>query len=204
MEGDKVYRARVLLGIRTDTGDITGKAVERGPLPDLSWIKIKQVLKKFLGASDQTPPMYSAIKLNGRKLYKLARKGIEIPRAPRKIRIMELDLLDAAKDELEFRIRCSKGTYVRALIEDIGRALGVPATLKALVRERSGTYEIGDAISWNELLKMDRESLLSVSHLISSPSKGEDTGGGENRVSSHPHPNLPPSRGKGIEGLQIQ
>lgn len=129
MEHDKEYVATVYLGEKKDTGDSEGDTIERKDVPkDISVEKIKEVLQSFLGKSKQIPPMYSAIKVDGKKLYNLARQGIEVERKERDIEITEIELLEALDknniNEIKFRVVCSKGTYIRVLCEDIAEKLG--------------------------------------------------------------------------------
>jgi tRNA pseudouridine55 synthase len=150
LEADKEYRARARLGITTTTADAEGKVLERKACmvrPEA----IEPVLAQFRGEIDQVPPMYSALKRAGRPLYALAREGLEVPRAARRIRVHALDLLGFADDCLELRVRCSKGTYVRSLVEDIGRALGCGAHLAALRRLASGRFRVEDAVTLEQL-----------------------------------------------------
>lgn len=143
-EADKVYEATVLLGVRTSTGDLAGEVLERRPV-DYSPSAVESVLARFRGSVLQTPPMYSALKLGGQPLYRMARRGQTVEREPRRIRIDELTLRSVRPDELDLRIACSKGTYIRVLAEDIGAALGCGAALKALRRTRVGRFTIDDA-----------------------------------------------------------
>jgi tRNA pseudouridine55 synthase len=138
LDADKTYRAVVALGVRTSTGDREGEAVERVAVPTLDRATVEAVFERFLGASEQVPPMYSALKRDGEALYSLARRGIEVERAPRPVRIEALSLRELTTDELEFEVTCSKGTYVRTLGEDLARALGSVGHLKALRRTSVG------------------------------------------------------------------
>ncbi len=146
---EKEYVAVMKLGLRTDTGDITGTALEQAAVPScLDEAAVRAVLPRFLGPQQQVPPMYSAVKINGQPLYKAARQGQQVARAPRPIVIHELELLERpAQEEYRLRILCGKGTYVRVLLEDIGRALGLPATMSALRRTAAGPYTLADAYS---------------------------------------------------------
>ena len=123
LAADKIYRVRARFGTRTDTGDAEGRAVESGS-PAVSPVDLAQVLERFLGEHDQTPPMYSALKHEGRRLYELARAGQEVSRAPRRVRIAELGVEEADAHQPVLRVRCSKGTYIRTLVEDIAVAAG--------------------------------------------------------------------------------
>jgi len=175
---DKVYRAEIRLGQRTDTGDITGNIMEESLPPVLTLNQVQSVLQGFIGISDQIPPMVSALKYGGHRLYDLARQGRTVERSPRKINIESLELLRLESPILEIRVRCSKGTYIRTLAEDIGRVLGVPATLQSLEREKSGNFNIQDSIPWDKVVSSNTKSLLQFSS-ITSPrrtSDGEPTG----------------------------
>lgn len=135
LEGDKVYRFTVALGARTSTGDAEGEIVERQPVPVIDTAHLQAVLTSFLGESQQVPPMYSAIKQGGQPLYKLARAGKTVERAPRSIRIQRLTALPVG-DTLHCEVECGKGTYVRVLAEDMARALGTVGHVTALRREQ--------------------------------------------------------------------
>jgi tRNA pseudouridine55 synthase len=141
LDADKTYRARLALGARTTTGDAEGEVVERLPVPPLAAEHVAVVLTGLTGPQDQLPPMYSALKRDGRPLYALAREGIEVPREPRRIVVYRLALLDLATDALEFEVHCSKGTYVRTLGEDLARALGTCGHLAALRRMAVAAFE---------------------------------------------------------------
>lgn len=144
---EKEYVAVLKLGLRTDTGDITGTALEQAAVPScLNEAALRAVLPRFLGPQLQTPPMYSAVKVNGQPLYKAARKGETVARKARPIVIHELELLQrVSAEEYRLRVLCGKGTYVRVLLEDIGRALGLPATMSALRRTAAGPYTLAQA-----------------------------------------------------------
>lgn len=150
---DKTYTALMLLGRRTDTGDITGQTVEQSPVSaQVDAAAVAAVLPDFVGDLMQIPPMYSAVKVNGQPLYKAARAGKTVERAPRPISVYSLALEGSpAQDSYRLRIHCSKGVYVRVLLEDIGRALGVPATMAALRRSASGPYTIEMSHTLDEL-----------------------------------------------------
>lgn len=143
---DKTYLATVRLGVTTATGDLEGRVLAVEPVACDDG-RIAAVLARFRGAIDQVPPMYSALKRDGKPLYEYARAGIEVERAARRITIHALDLVSRSADALVVRVRCSKGTYVRTLAEDIGRTLGCGAHLAALRREAVGTLSAADAVS---------------------------------------------------------
>jgi len=142
---DKEYIAALRLGISTDTQDITGNVLSE-KTANVSREELEAVLDKFRGDIEQLPPMYSAIKVDGKKLYEYARKGAEIERKTRKITIHELEIAGQREDgDFLLRVVCSKGTYIRALCSDIGDALGCGGAMSALVRSRAGAYRIGEA-----------------------------------------------------------
>ncbi|MDC0292471.1 tRNA pseudouridine(55) synthase TruB [Candidatus Binatia bacterium] len=142
---DKGYSGEILLGLATDTADITGQETARGEVPALSSELLESVASKFLGHREQIPPMYSAVKIKGKQLYKMARAGIEVERQPRPIRIDQFSLeLTSELDRIRFAVECSKGTYVRVLAEEVGAALGCPATLASLRRTRFGPFGVSE------------------------------------------------------------
>ena len=140
LEADKTYRTRVQLGVVTDTGDAEGEVVERHPVAPLSVTEIEHVLERFRGEIEQTPPMYSALKHQGRKLYELAREGKTVERAVRHVTVYDARLLAVEGTAFELEVRVSKGTYIRTLAEDIGRALGCGAHITALRRLATGPF----------------------------------------------------------------
>lgn len=163
LEADKTYAATILLGVTTRTGDLEGKVTARFKV-QATRDEIEHVLKDFVGEVLQTPPMYSAIKRAGQPLYKLARAGGEVPRAPRRIVIRSLTLLGREGDELKLFVSCSKGTYIRVLAEDIGSRLGCGACLSALRREGVGSFRLSQgAVTLERLGQMapaERNALL--------------------------------------------
>ncbi len=140
LDSDKHYQVRVRLGERTATGDAEGEVIERRPVEGVDRERIAAVLPRFTGEIQQLPPMYSAVKHKGERLYKLAREGKEVEREPRTITIHALELGELEGEEFELRVHCSKGTYVRTLAEDIGEALGCGAHVVALRRTGVGPY----------------------------------------------------------------
>lgn len=145
LEADKVYRARIKFGQVTDTGDAEGTVIREREIPELAQAELDAVLDRFRGEIDQVPPMYSALKHQGRPLYELARQGIEIERAVRRVTIYNMALLARHSDGIEIEVAVSKGTYIRSLAEDIGEALGCGAHLTALRRLKTGPFT-GDAM----------------------------------------------------------
>lgn len=151
LDADKTYRVTAKLGIATDTGDAEGKEIDRQVVPLLSFGEWRDLLQRFAGDSLQIPPMYSALKKDGKRLYELARKGETVERAPRPIRIDEIELLEATAGRLVFRTRCSKGTYIRVLVEDIARAAGTVAHTANLHREEVGEFRAADMLDLSTL-----------------------------------------------------
>ena len=141
LDADKTYRVTAKLGSATDTGDADGKEIRSADVPALSKEDWAVILNGFLGESMQVPPMYSALKKDGKRLYELARKGEVVEREPRPIRIDEIELLEAAGKRLVFRVRCSKGTYIRSLVEDIAARAGTVAHTARLHRETVGAFD---------------------------------------------------------------
>ena len=140
LEANKTYLVTMVLGERTTTGDREGEVVERLPVPDLDDASIRRVAAQFLGESEQIPPMYSALKRQGQRLYQLARQGIEVERAARRVVVDRMELLGAEGNRLEFEIECSKGTYVRTLAEDFARACGTTGHVGKLRRLSLGPF----------------------------------------------------------------
>jgi tRNA pseudouridine55 synthase len=165
----KRYQAVVQLGIATDTGDMEGSVIDTKPVTLLTGLAIKAVLEKFIGEITQIPPMYSAIKQNGKKLYELARAGLTVERTARNITIFDLKCLSFQNDLLEIEVHCSKGTYIRTLAEDIGQALGTCATIKSLRRIHTGDFRIEQAISIDQLKIMDDQQMLDKLLAVDAP-----------------------------------
>ena len=142
---DKTYEAVLLLGIRTDTQDVTGTVTDRGDVQGITREMVEQAAHKYVGEYDQIPPMYSALKVNGKKLYELAREGKTIERKARRVRIDELKILEEALPRVRLRVRCSKGTYIRTLCDDIGADLGCYGCMEALLRTKVGPFALEEA-----------------------------------------------------------
>lgn len=156
---DKVYEAGLRLGLVTDTQDATGRTLEERAF-DVTQVQLEAALDNFRGEIAQIPPMYSAIKVNGQKLYALARQGKAVERAPRPVTIFALDLLGGAGADWRLRVHCSKGTYVRTLCHDIGAALGCGGCLSALRRTRAGAYDVTRSHTMEEILAADDPEAL--------------------------------------------
>ena len=151
---EKIYETILKPGITTDTEDITGTVLTQTEV-SLTKEQVEAVLPRFRGEILQIPPMYSALKVNGQKLYDLARKGIEVERKPRPITIHELTLLDITPEGIRLRVHCSKGTYIRTLCTDIGQALGCGGCMAALRRVAAGAYTAEEAVALDTLLETD-------------------------------------------------
>lgn len=147
---NKEYIATMRLGIQTDTGDITGNIIKRATYK-VTKDQIIKVLNNFLGSSTQTVPIYSAVKINGKKLYEYARNGKEVTLPTREINISSIELLDYHDDLIKFKVTVSKGTYIRSLIEDIGKTLQTVATMEDLVRTKQGNYKIEDSYTLEDI-----------------------------------------------------
>lgn len=166
LDADKHYRMTCRLGIRTTTGDAEGEVLETRPVDDCEREVIEAVLGRFLGPVQQIPPMYSAVKHQGERLYKLARQGVEVEREPRTVVIHEIGLLQLQLPDLELEVRCSKGTYVRTLAEDIGAALGCGAHVTALRRLGVGPYDAHGMVTMENLKKLAGQGLEGLDALL--------------------------------------
>lgn len=161
LDADKRYLAKCILGSVTTTGDSDGEIIQQKSIPEFTKDKLLKLLSSFTGLQEQTPPMYSALKHNGRPLYEYARKGIEIERKSRQINIFDISLLDFAVSNknsavpafIEIEVHCSKGTYIRTLCEDIGHKLGCGAYISVLRRIESGPFLLSQAITLDNLLE---------------------------------------------------
>lgn len=176
IEHDKEYIVTLKLGIRTDTLDSEGKILEERKVDSLVLEDTEKILNSFIGKQEQLPPMYSAIKVNGKKLYEYARNGEEVELEPRKIEIYNIELIkiDKDKNEIEFKVDCSKGTYIRSLCVDIANKLGTIGYMKELNRTKVGIFEISDAITIDELennKQLANNKLIEMEDLLKSKPK---------------------------------
>lgn len=172
LEDDKEYLATLKLGEKTATGDAEGEVIERRDVAATEG-DVERVLERFKGALEQVPPMHSALKRGGVPLYTLARKGETVAREARRIRIAELEKIEFNRPQLVLRVRCSKGTYVRTLAEDIAEALGTCAHLTALRRTASGRWRVEDAASLETLASRNRKDLLPLAALLADLPRAE-------------------------------
>lgn len=166
---DKEYVAKIRLGIETDTLDITGNVLKEEKVPDITVDEVREVLRSFVGKIDQEVPKYSAVKVNGKKLYEYARAGIEVERPVREVEIYDLSLISDIQN-CEFVISChvSKGTYIRSLVRDIGDRLGVVATMVELERTKLGNFERGKAYSLSDI-RNGNYQLLDIRDVLNLP-----------------------------------
>ncbi len=198
----KQYTASIRFGLKTDTGDVTGETLATSPIP--SEEEFRQVLPSLVGVCDQVPPMYSAVHVDGQRLYELARQGIEVDRPSRSVEIFDITYIDRiAEDEYRFSVTCSAGTYIRTLCEDIGAKLGLYATMSALRRTQSNGFSLADALPLDEVvafaaadrlseISLSAESAFSALPSVTVPKNGEHyyLNGGIltlNRLSPIPH-----------------
>ena len=160
-EKDKTYEAVLKLGVETDTQDLTGNVLKELPV-ECSQEEMKQVIGSFVGDYQQIPPMYSALKVNGKKLYELAREGKVIERKPRLVKIHNIQIqnVDWQEKEIKFEVTCSKGTYIRTLCHDIGEKLGCGGAMKSLVRTRVSRFEIKDSLTLSEIELLAKEGKI--------------------------------------------
>ena len=166
----KEYEAVMLLGVSTDTQDITGKILEKRDTSNLNKDMVKEVILSFLGEYMQLPPMYSALKVGGKKLVDLAREGKEVKREPRAVYIFDIDIMDISLPEVKFKAKVSKGTYIRTLCHDIGEKLSVGGCMESLIRTRVDRFYINDAITLKQVeenRECIKKNILSVEEYFS-------------------------------------
>ncbi|MEB3101116.1 tRNA pseudouridine(55) synthase TruB [Ferviditalea candida] len=163
----KEYAAELTIGYATDTEDTSGNIVEKSDRVSVTREKAEAVLRSFVGAIEQTPPMYSAVKVNGKRLYEWARQGKEVERNSRKVHIYEIELLEFQHSfpypKIRFRVKCSKGTYIRTLCKDIGQALGYPSVMSGLVRTTTGNFRLEQCITIEQLEQIVERGELAAS-----------------------------------------
>lgn len=166
LDANKSYRARCKLGVTTTTGDAAGEVLTNSPVPEISESDLEKVLKNFSGEIAQVPPMYSALKYNGKRLYELAYKGIEVERKSRKITIHSIKLLDLDKDEFEIEVSCTKGTYIRTLAEDIGHELGCGAHILTLRRLEAEPFNESQMVTSAKLQEVAEQGMEQLDKLL--------------------------------------
>ena len=159
---DKRYQTVIQLGVMTDTGDVDGTVLEVKEVPEISEQQLAACLASFVGQIEQIPPMYSALKHNGKKLYELAREGITVERKARKITIYGIECLSFVDGLLTLDVQCSKGTYIRTLAEDIGHALNCGGTVKELRRTAAGMFKLENALTIEQLKSIESDDALQA------------------------------------------
>ncbi len=161
LEKSKTYRAVMVLGITTDTQDISGEVIEKREV-NVTKEDIANAIKSYIGGYDQVPPMYSALKVNGKKLYEYARAGIEVERKPRFVKLDNIEILDISEDLLKVTIdvACSKGTYIRTLCHDIGQKLGCGACMESLLRTKVEQYMLEDALKLSQIEELVKQGTM--------------------------------------------
>jgi len=171
---DKSYEGTLELGRVTDSGDLDGTVIRESDFSQVAEADVRAAFQRFTGEQMQTPPMVSAVKVGGKKLYELARKGVEIEREPRRIVISRFELLKFASPYCDFAVDCSKGTYIRTLCADVGEALGCGGVLARLRRTRSGRFAVTDALQLEELKNLDQNAFrdLVIAKLMAFADKG--------------------------------
>ena len=197
--GPKTYLATAVLGIETTTLDASGEVTSEHPV-DVERRRIDEVASGFRGEIDQVPPMVSAVKVDGERLYKKARRGETVERAARRVTVYDLDVLDLRSPELDLRIRCSAGTYIRTLVADIGSQLGCGAHLKLLQRTEAGGFSLADAVA---LDKITTEHLRPVTDAVMQLTSWEVDDATANRVSHGQRLELPPLDVKEDEAIAL-
>ena len=168
IEHEKTYIATIKLGKKTDTGDAEGKVIEENTnIKDISEEELEKVLKSFIGKQNQIPPMYSAIKVDGKKLYEYAREGIKVELKPREIEILDINLIEFNNNQIQFSVRCSKGTYIRTLCEDIAEKLGTIGYMKELQRTSVNQFNLEESISIDDLDNINvQEKIISIEEIF--------------------------------------
>lgn len=166
LDSNKTYRARCKLGVITTTADAIGEVIETKDVPELSKSDIEKVFEKFIGDIEQVPPMYSALKQDGKRLYELAYKGIEVEREARNITIYSIKLVNLENDEFEIEVSCSKGTYIRTLAEDIGKELGCGAHILTLRRLEAGPFKEEQMITPEKLQHVAESGMEKLDELL--------------------------------------
>jgi tRNA pseudouridine55 synthase len=163
---DKAYEATITLGLCTDTSDIRGKTIAQHPIEGISREEIEKVMLRFLGSIEQVPPMVSALKFKGKRLYQLAREGIHVERKPRQIVIHSFKILDFSLPKVKFFLECSKGTYVRQIAEDMGSILGCGGCISQIHRTKVGPFTIDQAIALDKVNSGHVLTISDCAHLL--------------------------------------
>lgn len=175
-EKDKTYEALLLLGVETDTQDTSGEVLSRGETEHLTEEQVKEAILSFVGDYDQIPPMYSALKVNGKKLYELAREGKTVERKSRRVQIHEIRIIEVNLPRVRMEVTCSKGTYIRTLCHDVGTKLGCGGCMEELIRTKVSCFELAESYKLSELEEMKQagnleEAVMPIDALFSQYSK---------------------------------
>ena len=157
---DKTYETVLLLGQETDTQDTSGEVLNVGSVEGITEHQVREAIESFIGDYDQIPPMYSALKVNGKKLYELAREGKVIERKSRRVKILGIEILEVNLPRVRMRVECSKGTYIRTLCHDIGQKLGCGGCMEELIRTKVSCFEIGDSLTLSQISELKAEGKL--------------------------------------------
>lgn len=158
---DKVYETVLRLGLTTDTQDLSGKVLEEKETDALTEGEVRTCIQGYIGSYEQLPPMYSALKINGKKLYELARAGVEVERKRRKVVIHDIQILEMDLPQVRMRVHCSKGTYIRTLCHDIGTALGTGGCMAELLRTKVGCFKLQDSLTLDQVERYVKEDALT-------------------------------------------
>lgn len=162
---EKEYTARLLLGKVTDSQDVTGNVIESSPV-NVTYSQVLGACAEFVGEIDQIPPMYSAVKVDGKRLYQLARQGVEVERKARRITVYSIAVTPVTNERYDLHVRCSKGTYIRTLCHDIGQKLGCGGTLEALRRTQSGVFDLGMSYTLEQVQENPEECAIPVDYMF--------------------------------------
>ena len=177
IEHNKEYEVLLQLGTKTSTADEEGEEIEKRPVPEkyLQFKEVKKILEGFIGKSQQVPPMYSAIKVNGKKLYEYARKGQKVEIKPRNIEIYNIELIevDKEKKQIQFKVRCSKGTYIRTLCENIAEKMQTVGYMKELKRTKVGNFTIEQAVTMEQLKEKSNIKVITIEEMFEDKEKIE-------------------------------
>ena len=165
---DKIYNAELKLGVETDTEDVWGNVLKENNLKDydLNFEKVSEIIKSFIGKQIQVPPMYSALKVNGKKLYELAREGKEIERKGREIEIFDIYNIKMEEDKISFTVHCSKGTYIRTLCKDIGEKIGCGATMSKLERIKAGNFSSSTSLKLEDIKDNPEKYIIDLESVL--------------------------------------
>lgn len=181
VEHNKTYIAELKLGEKSSTGDLEGEILETKNIPELKVDEIQEVLKNFIGKQEQIPPIYSAIKVNGKKAYEYARNNQEIQLKPREIEIIDIELIKFESNVVKYKVNCSKGTYIRTLCEQIAEKLGTVGLMQSLCRTKVNEFSVEDAIDLDKIKQEDNKNIINKLISIEEMFKNKNTINLDNR-----------------------